>query len=155
MGILWHLHAVLSVQKHGQVVLQAHHRDCDGAQRGQRYRGAQVRGTDGELQRCLWPDSKRLFQPDHTRGGLDGKVAFSRVRERINHLGIGAWGGRQSALFIQRDLPWALLAAKLSDRGGSGRLLAVRPSHVGVLDEGGVQDLIECSCEGEGYSANP
>ena len=34
------------------------------------------------------------------------------------------------------------------------RLLAVRPSHVGVLDEGGVQDLIERSCEGEGYSAN-
>ena len=35
------------------------------------------------------------------------------------------------------------------------RLLAVRPSHGGFLDEGGVQDLIEGSCEGEGYSANP
>lgn len=93
LGILRHLHAVLGVQEHGQVVIEAHHGDGDGAQRGQRYRGAQVRGTDGELQGCLRPDLQRLLQPDDTRGGLDGKVAFCRVRQGVNHLGIGACGG--------------------------------------------------------------
>lgn len=97
LGILGHLHTVLGVQEHGQVVIQAHHGDGDGAQRGQRYWGAQVRGTDGELQCCLWPDPQWLLQADHACGGFNGKAAFGRVRERVNHLGIGACGGRQSA----------------------------------------------------------
>lgn len=91
-GVLGHLHAVLGVQEHGQVVFQAHHRDRDGAQRGQREWGAQVRGADGELQCRLRPDPQRLLQPNHACGGLDGKVAFRRVRQRVNYLGIGACG---------------------------------------------------------------
>lgn len=91
-GVLGHLHAVLGVQKHRQVVFEAHHRDRDGAQRGQRGRRAQVRGTDSEQQCCLWPDLQWLLQPYHACGGLYGKVAFGRVSQRVNHLSIGTCG---------------------------------------------------------------
>lgn len=91
-GVLRHLHAVLGVQKHRQVVFEAHHRDRDGAQRGQRGRRAQVRGTDSEQQCCLWPDLQWLLQPYHACGGLYGKVAFGRVSQRVNHLSIGTCG---------------------------------------------------------------
>ena len=42
----------------------------------------------------MWPDPQGLLQPDHARGGFDGEVAFGRVRQGVNHLGVGACGGR-------------------------------------------------------------